>query len=73
MTTREKLHHLIEQLSEPDVDEALQYIPWQQDNGFAPMLSRQPSSPEVLSDCSEAGGDVIFLDELKRGPGLRVS
>jgi hypothetical protein len=68
MTTREKLHHLIEQLSEPDVDEALQYITWQQDNGFAPMLSRQQSSPALVSDSSEAGGDVIFLDQLKRGP-----
>jgi len=68
MTTREKLHHLIEELSEPDVDEALQYITWQQDNGFAHMLSRQPPTPVLLADPPEADGKVIFLDEIRDRP-----
>jgi hypothetical protein len=67
MTTREKLHHLIEHLSEPDVDEALQYITWQQDNGFAHMLARQPPFAAALSDPPEEDGHVIFLDQLNRG------
>jgi hypothetical protein len=67
MTTREKLHRLIEGLSEPDLDEALQYITWQQDNGFAQMLSQQPR-PAVLNDPPEANGQVVFLDQIKRRP-----
>jgi hypothetical protein len=68
MTTREKLHQLVEELSEPDVDEALQYITWQQDNGFAHMLSQGSEIPAVVSEPLEPDEHVVFLDELKHGP-----
>jgi hypothetical protein len=76
MTNREKLHHLVAELSEPDVDEALQYITWQQENGFAHMLHALPSERTSTDEKSreqsaqpEAGtARVIFLDDVKRSP-----
>jgi hypothetical protein len=70
MNNREKLQHLIDNLSESDVDEALQYITWQQENGFASLLhaprhERSASAPTELDDPSPSG-QVIFLDEIKR-------
>jgi len=72
MTNREKLQHLIDELSEPDVDEALQYIIWQQENGFTNLLHALPSehSPEEQTSEEGSSGRVIFLDELKHDQGI---
>lgn len=74
MTSREKLHHLIDDLSEPDVEEALQYITWQQENGFAHLLAPQSTKQRSKGSQNQApsteqpasGGQLIFLNEIKR-------
>lgn len=75
MTNREKLHHLIDDLSEPDVDEALQYITWQQENGFAHLLHALPEEHSAGEEKTgaETPGDLIFLDDVKRGQGFQPS
>lgn len=71
MTNREKLQHLIDDLSEADVDEALQYITWQRENGFTNLLhgppTEQPIKESQTPEEPPASGEVIFLDEIKRG------
>ncbi|HEY7891916.1 MAG TPA: hypothetical protein VIC05_06875 [Solirubrobacteraceae bacterium] len=76
MTNREKLHNLVDELSEPDVDEALQYITWQQENGFANLLHEVPPEPfstataaelsEGFAQAEESTASVIFLNDAKR-------
>jgi hypothetical protein len=73
MTEREKLHRLIDELSESDVAEALQYVTWQRADGFTRWLrSLPPGQPDLDSgdtgpeaDESRPNARVISFEELR--------
>lgn len=60
MTKREKLHRLIDELSESDVAEALQYVTWQRADGFTRWLRSLPYDQDDAedSDLGESPGEV---------------
>ncbi|HEY7934035.1 MAG TPA: hypothetical protein VID48_09430 [Solirubrobacteraceae bacterium] len=79
MTAREKLHRLVDELSEPDVEEALQYITWQRADGLTRWLrslpdhETDPPTQELTDppDDHEQTGRVISFEEIRRRHGSR--
>lgn len=74
MSKREKLHRLIDELSESDVAEALQYVTWQRADGFTRWLRSLPYDQvdaEEL-DPSESTGEaertarIISFEDLRK-------
>jgi hypothetical protein len=74
MTKREKLHRLIDELSESDVAEALQYVTWQRADGFTRWLRSLPYDQTDHEDSEESQtcGDtestarVISFEDLRK-------
>jgi len=78
MTTRERLHQLVDELSEQEADEALQLITARRgDDDIARWLDALPEEDEEISEQEEsavqeardeiaAGAPLISLDEIKR-------
>jgi hypothetical protein len=77
MTTKERLHRLVDELSEREADEALALIAARRGNGFARWLDSLPEEDEEISEQEEAavqeardeiaaGVPLIAVDEIKR-------
>jgi hypothetical protein len=77
MTTRERLHQLVDQLSDEEADEALQLITARRGDDVARWLDAVPEEDEEISEHEEAavqeardeiaaGAPLISLDEIKR-------
>jgi hypothetical protein len=82
MTTRERLHKLVDELSEQEADEALQLIAARRGDDFARWLDSLPEEDEEISEQEEAavqeargetaaGVPLISLDDIKREFGHR--
>jgi hypothetical protein len=48
MTTKERLHRLVDELSEQEADDALQYIASKRENDLASWLDSRPEDDEPL-------------------------
>jgi hypothetical protein len=77
MTTRERLHQLVDELSEQEADEALQLITARRGDDFARWLDSLPEEDEEIAEQEEAavqeardeiaaGAPLISFDEIKR-------
>ncbi|MDQ2759026.1 MAG: hypothetical protein M3Y17_00955 [Actinomycetota bacterium] len=77
MTTRERLHKLVDELSEQEADEALQLIAARRGDDFARWLNSLPEEDEEISEQEEAavqeardeiaaGVPLVSSDEIKR-------
>lgn len=77
MTTKERLHKLVDELSEHEADEALRLISAGRGDDFARWLSSVPEEDEEISEQEEAavqeardeiaaGVPLISADEIKR-------
>lgn len=74
MTKREKLHRLIDELSESDVAEALQYVTWQRADGFTRWLRSLPydQTDAEESDLGEPSAEtertarIISFEDLRK-------
>lgn len=77
MTTKERLHKLVDELSEREADEALRLIASRREGDFASWLDSVPEEDEEISEdedsavqeaCDEiaAGAPLISADEIKR-------
>jgi hypothetical protein len=82
MTTRERLHKLVDELSEQEADEALQLIAARRGDDFAHWLDSLPEENEEISAQEEtavrearediaAGVPLISFDAIKREFGHR--
>ena len=82
MTTRERLHKLIDELSEQEADEALRLIAARRGDVFTLWLDSRPEEDEEISEQEEAavqqargeiaaGAPLVSLDEIKREFGHR--
>ncbi|MGO9955185.1 MAG: hypothetical protein ACLP50_04305 [Solirubrobacteraceae bacterium] len=82
MTTRERLHKLVDELSEQEAKQALQLLIAQRGDDFARWLDSLPEEDEEISEEEEAavreardeiaaGFPLISLDEIKREFGHR--
>jgi len=82
MTTRERLHKLVDELSEQEADEALQLINERRGDDVARWLDALPEEDEEISEQEEsavqeardeiaAGAPLISLEEIKRELGHR--
>lgn len=82
MTTRERLHKLVDELSEQEADEALQLIAARRGADFAHWLDSLPEEDEEISEQEEtavrearediaAGVSLISFDAIKREFGHR--
>jgi len=80
MTTKERLHQLVDELSETEADEALRYITSRHEDPLIRRLESAPLEDEEISTEEEAAaaegradiaaGRVFSLDEVKRNLGL---
>jgi hypothetical protein len=74
MTKREKLHRLIDELSESDVAEALQYVTWQRADGFTRWLRSLPydhaegEEGDLSESCeeNERNARIIPFEDLRK-------
>lgn len=74
MRAREELHRLVDELSEADLEEALQYITWQRADGLTRWLRSLPDpqsedlarDPRDPSSEPEQLGRVISFEEIRR-------
>lgn len=77
MTTKERLHKLVDELSEREADEALRLIAARREGDFASWLDSASVEDEVVSEDEEsavqeardeiaAGTPLISADEIKR-------
>ena len=77
MTTKERLHQLVDQLSEHEADEALRLIAARREGDFASWLDSVADDDEEISDKEDsavqeardemaAGAPLISADEIKR-------
>jgi hypothetical protein len=77
MTTKERLHKLVDELSEREADEALQLIAARREDDFARWLDSRPEEDEEISEQEDAavqeardeiaaGIPLIPGDEIKR-------
>jgi hypothetical protein len=82
MTTRERLHQLVDELSEQEADEALRLITARRGDDFARWPDSLPEEDEEISEQEEAavqeardeiaaGAALLSLDETKREFGHR--
>ena len=84
MTTRERLHQLIDELSEQEADDALALIAARRDDDLAHWLDSLPEEDEEISEQEEAavqeardeiaaGAPLVSSDEIKREFGHRTT
>ncbi len=77
MTTKERLHKLVDELSEPEADDALRYIAQRREDPVIAAFRDAPEDDEPWTDADEAamaevqadrgaGIPLISLDEFKR-------
>jgi hypothetical protein len=77
MTTKERLHRLVDELSEREADEALRLIASRREGDFATWLDSVPEEDEEISEDENsavqeardeivAGAPLIAADEIKR-------
>jgi hypothetical protein len=77
MTTKERLHKLVDELSEREADEALRLIAARREGDFASWLDAVPEEDEEISEDEDsavqeardeiaAGAALISPDEIKR-------
>jgi hypothetical protein len=77
MTTKERLHKLVDELSEREADEALRLIASRREGDFASWLDSVPEEDEEISEDENsavqetrdeiaAGAALISADEIKR-------
>lgn len=77
MTTKERLHKLVDELSDREADEALRLLASQHGDDFTDWLDSRPAEDEEISGEEEAavaeareeiaaGAPLISLDEIKR-------
>jgi len=68
MTTRDRMHELVEQIPDEQTAEAVDYLEWL-------LLDEDEASPEELAEAKRgreqiARGEYVTLDEVKRSLGL---
>lgn len=77
MTTKERLHKLVDELSEREADDALRLIAARREGNFASWLDSVPEEDEEISESEDAavreardeiaaGAPLISADEIKR-------
>ena len=77
MTTKERLHELVDELPEREADEALRLIAARREGDFASWLDSAPAEDEKIGEDEEsavqeardevaAGAPLISADEIKR-------
>ncbi len=77
MTTKERLHKLVDELSEREADEALRLIAARREGDFTSWLDSVPEEDEEISEDEDsavqeardeitAGAPLISADEIKR-------
>ncbi len=76
MTTKEQLHRLVDELSEPEADDALRYIATRHEDPLVRRLDAAPLEDEEITPEEEAAvqearedlaaGRVYSLEEIKR-------
>ncbi len=76
MTTKERLHRLVDELSQPEADDALRYIATRHDDPLVRRLDAAPLEDEEITPEEEAAvqearedlaaGRVYSLEEIKR-------
>ena len=68
MTTKERIHELVDQLADEKTAEAVDYLEWL-------LLDEDEASPEELAEAERgreqiARGEYVTLDEVKHSLGL---
>jgi hypothetical protein len=77
MTTKERLHKLVDELSEREADEALRLIAARREGAFASWLDSVPEEDEEISEHEDfavqeardelaSGAPLVSADEIKR-------
>jgi Asp/Glu/hydantoin racemase len=80
VTTKERLHKLVDELSEPEADDALRYIAARRDDPLVAAFDDAPEDEELFTDEDRealaevqadraAGVPTIPLEEIKRKHG----
>ena len=68
MTTRERLHQLVDELSDQEVDEALRLIAERRGDAFERWLDSRPEEDEEISEQKQAAARLIVVQRvLPRG------
>jgi hypothetical protein len=67
MTSREKAHALLDELSDAELDEVVKLIKVRHENGEKPEMAELPASWQRLPSGEPAPNWVAALDEARRG------
>lgn len=67
MTTREKAHALLDELSDAELDEVVELLRVRRDEGVEPQMAELPVAWQHLPSGAPAPNWVAALDEARRG------
>lgn len=72
MTSKERLHELVEGLSELDADDALRYLASRREDPVLRLLDHVPEDDEPVTDKDEAALDEAYADLNAGAPTMSV-